>query len=150
MPKNAWICRGHTADTAHSFPTMKYETDEYNNFLCTTFLQLHILTIQPVHKHTHTHTIRNYIKQQFNLLKTTAHHDCSKLLANLYLNTTARSCHICYLLQCIQKVAVHLQKLLETMSTSVYTRLNLLNFIRKHFLQIWWWDFSYECSYCSF
>jgi hypothetical protein len=30
----------------------------------------------------------------------------------------------------VRKVAVHLQKLLEVMSTSVYTDLNLFNFIR--------------------
>jgi hypothetical protein len=56
----------------------------------------------------------------------------------------------CQILQCIQKVTVHLQKVLEVMSTSVYTGLNLFNFIRKHFLQICLWDASYECSYCSF
>jgi hypothetical protein len=39
-------------------------------------------------------------------------------------------------IQCVQKVAVHLQKLLEVMSTCVYTGLNPVNFIRKHFLQI--------------
>jgi hypothetical protein len=39
-------------------------------------------------------------------------------------------------LQSVRKVAVHLQKLLEVMSTSVYTGLNPFNFIRKHFLQI--------------
>jgi hypothetical protein len=38
--------------------------------------------------------------------------------------------------QSCQKVAVHLQKVLEVMSTSVYTGLKLFNFIRKHFLQI--------------
>jgi hypothetical protein len=32
--------------------------------------------------------------------------------------------------------AVHLQKVLEVMSTSVYTGLNPFNFIRKHSLQI--------------
>jgi hypothetical protein len=36
----------------------------------------------------------------------------------------------------IGKVAVHLYKVLEVMSTSVYTDLNPFNFIRKHFLQI--------------
>jgi hypothetical protein len=40
------------------------------------------------------------------------------------------------LIQCVRKVAVHLQKVLEVMSTSVYTGLNPFNFIRKHFLQI--------------
>jgi hypothetical protein len=38
--------------------------------------------------------------------------------------------------QCVQKVAVHLQKVLEVMSTSIYTDLNSFNFIRKHLLQI--------------
>jgi hypothetical protein len=33
-------------------------------------------------------------------------------------------------------LAVYLGKVLEVMSTSVYTGLNPLNFIRKHFLQI--------------
>jgi hypothetical protein len=32
---------------------------------------------------------------------------------------------------------VHLQKMLEVMPTGVYTGLNPLNFIRKHFPQIW-------------
>jgi len=36
----------------------------------------------------------------------------------------------------VRKVAAHLQKVLEVMSTSVYTGSNLFNFIRKHFLQI--------------
>jgi hypothetical protein len=39
-------------------------------------------------------------------------------------------------IQCVQKVAVHLQKLLEVMFTSVDTGLNAFNFIRKRFLQI--------------
>jgi hypothetical protein len=39
-----------------------------------------------------------------------------------------------YQLQCFRKVAVHLQKVLEVMTTSVYTGLNPFNFIRKHFL----------------
>jgi hypothetical protein len=39
-------------------------------------------------------------------------------------------------IQCVRKVAVHLQKVLEVMSTSVYTGLNPFNFIRKHFLHI--------------
>jgi hypothetical protein len=38
--------------------------------------------------------------------------------------------------QCVRKVAVHLKKVLEVMSTSVYTGLNPFNFTRKHFLQI--------------
>ena len=36
----------------------------------------------------------------------------------------------------VRKVAVHLQKVMEVMSTSVYTGLNTFNYIRKHFLQI--------------
>jgi hypothetical protein len=43
-------------------------------------------------------------------------------------------------IQCVWKAAVHLQKVLEVMSTSVYTGLNPLNFIRKHFLQICIWN----------
>jgi hypothetical protein len=39
-------------------------------------------------------------------------------------------------IQCVRKVAVHLQQMLEAMSTSVFTGLNPFNFIRKHFLQI--------------
>jgi hypothetical protein len=39
-------------------------------------------------------------------------------------------------IQCVRKVAVHLQKVLEVISTSFYTDLNAFNFIRKHFLQI--------------
>jgi hypothetical protein len=39
-------------------------------------------------------------------------------------------------IQCVQKVALHLQKVLEAMSMSIYTGLNPFNFIRKHFLQI--------------
>jgi hypothetical protein len=34
------------------------------------------------------------------------------------------------------KIAVHLLKVLEVMSTSVYTGLNTFNFVRKQFLQI--------------
>jgi hypothetical protein len=41
-----------------------------------------------------------------------------------------------YEIQCVRKVAVHLQKVVEVMYTSVYTGLNPFNFIRKHFLQI--------------
>jgi hypothetical protein len=52
--------------------------------------------------------------------------------------------------QCVRKVAVHLQKLLEVMSTSVYTGLNPFNFIRKHFLQICLWDVFYVRIYRSF
>jgi hypothetical protein len=43
------------------------------------------------------------------------------------------------LVQCICKVTVHLQKVLEVMSLSVYTGLNPFNFIHKHFLQICIW-----------
>jgi hypothetical protein len=32
---------------------------------------------------------------------------------------------------------VHLQQVMEVMSPSVYTGLNLFHFTRKHFLQIW-------------
>jgi hypothetical protein len=39
-------------------------------------------------------------------------------------------------LQCIRKVAVHLYKMLQVMSTSVYTCMNPFNFIRKFVLQI--------------
>jgi hypothetical protein len=42
----------------------------------------------------------------------------------------------CTILQCIQEVAVCLQKVLELMSMSVCTGLNPFNFIPKHFLQI--------------
>jgi hypothetical protein len=40
------------------------------------------------------------------------------------------------LIQYVRKVAVHLYKVLEVMSTSVYTGLKAFNFIRKHFMQI--------------
>jgi hypothetical protein len=53
-------------------------------------------------------------------------------------------------IQCVRKVAVHLQKVLEVMSTRVYTGLNPFNFIPKHFLQICLWEVSYERSYYSF
>jgi hypothetical protein len=49
---------------------------------------------------------------------------------------TLKFCAKCFHPQCVQKVAVHLQKVLEVMSTSIYTGLNLFNFIHKHFLQI--------------
>ena len=58
--------------------------------------------------------------------------------------------HSSMLVHCVRKVAVRLQKLLEVMSTSVYTGLNPFNFIRKHFLQICLWDVSYIRNYCSF
>jgi hypothetical protein len=41
-----------------------------------------------------------------------------------------------FYVQCVRTVAVHLQKVLEVMSTSVCTGLNPFNFIRRHFLQI--------------
>jgi hypothetical protein len=44
--------------------------------------------------------------------------------------------HYVTVIQCVQKVAMHLQKVLEVMSMSVYTDLNPFNCIRKHFLQI--------------
>jgi len=37
---------------------------------------------------------------------------------------------------CVRKVAMHLYEVLEVMSASIYTGLNLFNFIRKHFLKI--------------
>jgi hypothetical protein len=40
------------------------------------------------------------------------------------------------IVQCVRKVAVHLQMSFEIMSTSVYTGLSPINFIHKHFLQI--------------
>jgi hypothetical protein len=48
------------------------------------------------------------------------------------------------LVQCVQKVAVHLQMVSKVMSTSVYTGLNPFNFILKHFLQMRYrcfWEF---------
>jgi hypothetical protein len=39
-------------------------------------------------------------------------------------------------IQYVRKVAVHLQKVMEVMSTSVYTSMSPFNFIRKHLLQI--------------
>jgi hypothetical protein len=39
-------------------------------------------------------------------------------------------------IQCVRKVAVYIKKVLEVMSTSVYTGLNPFNFIRKHVLRI--------------
>jgi hypothetical protein len=47
-------------------------------------------------------------------------------------------------IQYVRKVAVHLQKVLEVMSTSLYTGLNHFNFIRKHFLQI-----TYKRYWCA-
>jgi hypothetical protein len=43
----------------------------------------------------------------------------------------------CALTNGVRKVAVHSQKMLEVMSTGVYTGLNPFNCIRKHILQIW-------------
>jgi hypothetical protein len=63
-------------------------------------------------------------------------------LENLGLNET--------IIQCVRKVAVHLQKVLEVMSNSVHTGLNPFNFIRKHFLQICLLDVSCVRSYFSF
>jgi hypothetical protein len=37
---------------------------------------------------------------------------------------------------CVQKVAVHLLKVLEVRSTSVYTGLTKFNIVRKHLLQM--------------
>ena len=57
----------------------------------------------------------------------------------LYKNThthTHTHTHTYIYIQCLRKVAVHLQMVLEVMSTSVYTGLNTFNFILKHFLQI--------------
>jgi hypothetical protein len=71
---------------------------------------------------------------------------------DLYLKpdtVTQLSCMVS-IVQCVRKVAVHLQKVLEVMSTSVYTGLNPFNFIRKHFLQICLRDVSYVRSYRSF
>jgi hypothetical protein len=45
-------------------------------------------------------------------------------------------CNFTFILQCVRKVAVQLQKMLEVMYMGVYTGLNLFNFIHKHFLQI--------------
>jgi hypothetical protein len=42
---------------------------------------------------------------------------------------------MCFI-QCVRKVAVHLQKVLEVITTSVETGLNLFNFIRKYFVHI--------------
>jgi hypothetical protein len=51
-------------------------------------------------------------------------------------NTNIVIIRIMYVMQCVRKVAVHLYKVLEVMSTSFYTGLSQFNFIRKHFLQI--------------
>jgi hypothetical protein len=56
-----------------------------------------------------------------------------------------------YDVQCIQKVTVHLQTVLEVMSMSIYTGLNhLIVYICIHSLQICLRNVSYECSHCSF
>jgi hypothetical protein len=39
-------------------------------------------------------------------------------------------------IECVRKVAVHLEKLSEVTTTSVYKGLNSFNFIRKHFRHI--------------
>jgi hypothetical protein len=39
-------------------------------------------------------------------------------------------------IQCVQKVALHLQEVLGVMSVNVYRGLNWFNFICKHYLQI--------------
>ena len=71
---------------------------------------------------------------------------------DLYLKpdiVTQLSCMVS-IVQCVRKVAVHLQKVLEVMSTNVYTGLNPFNFIRKHFLPICLCDVSYVRSYRKF
>jgi hypothetical protein len=45
---------------------------------------------------------------------------------------------------CVRKVAVHLQKVVTVMSTSVYTGLNPFNFIRNQFLQICVWKVAVQ------
>jgi hypothetical protein len=60
----------------------------------------------------------------------------------VYKNTSIQTCMqnsgVCrkQQIQCVRKVAVHLLKLLEVMSTRIYTGLKSFNFIRRHFLQI--------------
>jgi hypothetical protein len=68
----------------------------------------------------------------------------------VYANLSCRVWTQSVVVQCVRKVAVHLQKVLVVMSTSVHTGLNPMNFIRRHFLQICMWDVSFERSYCSF
>jgi hypothetical protein len=74
-----------------------------------------------------------YHKQQLSLLLGT-----HSMFHMVYFPTRFQRNHASAMdnIQCIRKVAVHLQKVLEVMSTSVDTRLNPFNFIRKHFLQI--------------
>jgi len=71
----------------------------------------------------------------------------------LYPNIQTSSRSHCYCgiwvssyIQYVRKVAVHLHKVLEVMSTSVYTGLNPFNFIPKCFLQICLWDEYSEIS----
>jgi hypothetical protein len=70
----------------------------------------------------------------------------TEVCANLSCRVWTQSLDV----QCVRKVAVHLQKVLVVMSTSVHTGLNPINFIRRHFLQMCMWDVSFERSYCSF
>jgi hypothetical protein len=110
--------------------------------------------------HTHTHTyiyiyiyiyLRNALHNPLCILQY-----CSNIirvwviavihgLINLPYN--GRSLKFDVLLQCFRKVAVHLQNVLEVMSTSVDIDRNPFNFIREHFLQIWLYD---DRSYFSF
>jgi HSP90 family molecular chaperone len=41
-----------------------------------------------------------------------------------------------WIIQCVRKVAAHVQKVLEVISMNVYTGRDPFNFVRKHFLQI--------------
>jgi hypothetical protein len=60
-----------------------------------------------------------------------------RVLHSATLSTTISICSGRGDIQCVRKVAVHLKKrLMEAMSTNVYTGLNTFNFIRQHFLQI--------------
>jgi hypothetical protein len=56
----------------------------------------------------------------------------------LHMDEVNNSCSTnkCTIPHYVRKVAVHLQKVLEVMSTSVYTGLNRFDFILKYFLQI--------------
>jgi hypothetical protein len=63
------------------------------------------------------------------------------VLVRLFIHIIGKHLSIFLLLKAslyiaFRKVSVHFQKVLEVMSTSVYTRLNPFNFIRQHFLQI--------------
>jgi hypothetical protein len=55
----------------------------------------------------------------------------TQIVAMLYLSPCGDNA-----VQCVRKVAVHSQNMLEVMSTNVYAGLNLFNFVRKHLLQI--------------